>query len=265
MKALTHPASPGHFVRWTPNERIQHWILALSFIVLVITGFALKYPESGWVRLFAGPDWIFELRGIIHRVAGTVFLTLGIYHVVYMLSTDRGRSLGRALLPNLRDARDMRQYVGYNLGLSREGPRFGHFSYMEKAEYWALIWGTVIMGATGLMLWFEETTLRFLPRWSIDLVTVIHLYEAWLATLAILVWHFYYVIFNPDVYPINTSMVNGRITERELREEYGGEYLELQAARAGDDQAEGDDAAGGAPPGHATGTTDSRSGSTGRS
>lgn len=230
MKSLTVQRNndKGAFIRWTKNERVQHWVLAVSFIVLVFTGFALKYPDSWWFRPFSGIGWIFNFRGLIHRISGAIFLLLGFYHIYYMFSSRRGRLLTKAFLPNMKDLRDFLQNISYNFGFTKQPPQFGHFSYMEKTEYLALIWGAVIMGVTGLMLWFDEITLSFFPKWVMDLVTVIHLYEAWLAMLAIVVWHFYYVIFNPDMYPINTSMVNGKITEKEFRDEYFLEWQELQ-------------------------------------
>ncbi len=216
------------YIRWTVNERIQHWFMAISFIILVLTGFALKHPDAWWVHPFSGIEWVFDLRGLLHRIAGAVFVLLGIYHTYYILATRRGRSLGIAFLPGMQDLRNFSQNILYNFGLSKSPPKFGHFSYMEKAEYLALIWGAIIMGVSGLMLWYEDITLILFPKWVIDLLTVIHLYEAWLATLAIIVWHFYYVIINPDVYPINTSMVNGKVSEKEMQEEYYLEWHELQ-------------------------------------
>jgi len=62
------------YIRWTLNERFQHWALAISFIVLVITGFQLKYPDAWWARLLVGGEWLFDLRGLLHRIAGTVML-----------------------------------------------------------------------------------------------------------------------------------------------------------------------------------------------
>ena len=77
-------------------------------------------------------------------------------------------------------------------------------------EYLAEVWGTVLMAVTGFLLWFETLTLRWLPSWTLDLATVVHFYEAVLATLAILVWHFYAVIFDPLVYPMDSAWLTGR-------------------------------------------------------
>jgi len=232
MKPLTaydkHAGKP--YLRWTANERMQHWLLAGSFIILAVTGFALKYPQAWWVRPFFGPEWLFDLRSLLHRIAGSVFTVLGVYHFYYMVGTLRGRQLLAAFRLRMQDLRDARQNISFNLGLRKAPPAFDHFNYTEKFEYWALIWGAFIMTGTGLMLWFEETTMRLLPRWVIDLLTVIHLYEAWLATLAIVVWHFYAVIFSPQTYPLNTSMLDGRMSEAEMLAEHG---LEWEALKAG--------------------------------
>jgi cytochrome b subunit of formate dehydrogenase len=109
-----------------------------------------------------------------------------------------------------QDLRDMIRLQRYNLGLDAERPRFGKFSYIEKAEYWALMWGMVVMAVTGVLLWFNNTTLRYLSNWITDIATAVHFYEAVLATLAILVWHFYWTIFDPEVYPMDASWWHGR-------------------------------------------------------
>jgi cytochrome b subunit of formate dehydrogenase len=131
------------------------------------------------------------------------------------------------MLPKLSDVREAVEQVAYLVGLRAAPARFDRFSYMEKAEYWSLIWGSVIMAGTGFALWFETAALRFLPLWALDVATYIHFYEALLATLAIAVWHFYFVIFNPDVYPVNWTVLTGKISEDMLRHEHPREYERL--------------------------------------
>ena len=87
-------------------------------------------------------------------------------------------------------------------------------------EYWAVIWGTIIMGASGLMVWFKLDVTRFLPRWIVDVALTIHYYEAVLACLAIVVWHFYHVIFDPDVYPLNPACWDGHVSEEWQKHEH---------------------------------------------
>jgi len=229
--------APRFQLRMSLWERWQHVLLAASFIVLVYTGFALKFPE-GWpfawlVALETGYAW----RGWIHRGAALVMLLACLLHVIY-LPTRRGRAHVRAMWPRLSDAKEFFHNIGYLLGVRREGPSFDRFSYIEKAEYWAVIWGSVVMATTGFILWFETEALRFLPLWALDLATLVHYYEAWLASLAILVWHFYFVIFNPDVYPMSWTWLTGKISEDMLRHEHPREYERL---REEEDSASGSD------------------------
>jgi len=206
-------------LRLTLNERVQHGILLASFTVLVITGFALKFPQSFWAAPIVRFEKDFPLRGLLHRIAGVTLIAAGVYHLIYLFFTVEGRRDFRAMLPKVRDVREAVQTVGYNLGYRRELPPYGKFNYAEKLEYWALVWGTVVMGLTGILLWAHNYVLRFLSNAWLDVATAIHYYEAILATLAIVIWHFYAVIFDPEVYPLKWTLVNGRAPEHEIREE----------------------------------------------
>jgi len=209
------------YLRMTVSERLQHGALALSFILLVITGFMLRYPEAWWVlairRVKPG---VFTLRSLIHRISAVVMVAASLYHVGYLLFTVRGRRLLADLWWRRKDLRDAIVTLKYNIGLSRTRPEYDRFSYIEKSEYWALVWGTLVMALTGIVMWFDTTFIRLVGKVGYDVSRTIHFWEAWLATLAILVWHFYFVIFNPDVYPMNMSWLNGRLTEREMKEEH---------------------------------------------
>ncbi len=179
--------------RMTTNQRWQHLILLMSFIILVITGFALKFPDSWFAELLGLGE---KLRSVVHRVAGVVLIGAGIYHIAYVAAAREGRRLLRDLAPRPKDAFDVWAAMRYYLGLSKEKPKYGRFTYGEKAEYWALVWGTALMGLTGIMMWAKVWVGDLLSRAWVDVATAIHYYEAILATLAIVVWHFYQVIFD---------------------------------------------------------------------
>jgi formate dehydrogenase gamma subunit len=200
------------------SQRAQHFVLASSFILLAITGFALKFPDS-WIAHLLGSDESIRRWG--HRVAGVVLLAAGVYHVAYVIVTRQGRNLVKDMMPKPQDARDAAANTRYLTGLAKEKPKFGRFGYAEKMEYWAVVWGTIIMGVTGLMIWFKLGTTLWLPRWSIDVATTVHYYEAILACSAIVVWHFYHVIFDPDVYPLNRACVDGKVSPHWYAEEHG--------------------------------------------
>jgi cytochrome b subunit of formate dehydrogenase len=231
-------------VRMDRNQRIQHLTLLLSFITLVITGFALKYPDSWFTEMLGLNE---KVRGILHRIAGSVLIGVGFYHIVYLALSRGGRRLIGDMLPEPKDATDALGTVRYYLGLSSQKPQFRRFNYAEKAEYWALVWGTVVMATTGLALWFQVTVGNLLPRWWLDVATAIHFYEAVLATLAIVVWHFYQVFFDPDVYPMNWAWYDGRMSVEHYQEEH--ELDTESVVKAAEDAAwqvpPGDDGSGG--------------------
>jgi formate dehydrogenase gamma subunit len=240
QKGLIEEEHVAHrlYLRMTAHERVQHGILVLSFFTLVVTGFMLRYPEAWWVVGIRNVSAkAFEWRGWAHRIAGVVMILGGIWHVGYLFFTQPGRSLLRDLLPKWRDLTDLIGVLKYNLGLSETKPAFGRFSYIEKAEYWALVWGTILMGVTGAVLWFENTSMGLFTKLGFDISRTIHFYEAILATLAIIVWHFYFVIFNPDIYPVNLAWLTGRMSEKEMLEEHP---LELERLKALEAQKSGD-------------------------
>ncbi|MFZ5980586.1 MAG: cytochrome b/b6 domain-containing protein [Candidatus Zixiibacteriota bacterium] len=192
------------------NEVWQHMLLMLSFIVLVITGFALRYSQSWWVEYFFGWEGGFPLRGIIHRVAAVVFILTVLWHVIYLF-TARGRQYLKDMWPNMVDFKQFFESIFFNLGLRKDKPKFGRFSYVEKAEYWALVWGTAVMIISGFFLWFENFAVQWFPKGFLDVMLVVHYYEAWLAFLAILIWHMYSTVFSPNVYPMNPSWLTGKM------------------------------------------------------
>ena len=132
------------------------------------------------------------------------------------------------MFPRIKDAWDVIGMFKLNLGLSKDKPQLDRFSYVEKSEYWALIWGTVVMTITGILMMYENVFIRLFTKQGYDIARTFHFYEAWLAVLAILVWHLYFVIFNPDVYPMNFAWITGNLTEEEMEEEHP---LELERIR----------------------------------
>jgi formate dehydrogenase gamma subunit len=204
-------------MRMSLAQRWQHFVLAASFIILAITGFALKFPDSWLARVLGSSE---PFRRWSHRIAGIVLLVVGAWHLIYLLGAKDGRRLLGDLFPVKKDLADMGCQIRHLLGWSAGKPKTGRFGYAEKMEYWAVIWGTLIMGVSGLMVWFKLDVTRFLPRWIVDVALTIHYYEAVLACLAIIVWHFYHVIFDPDVYPLNPACWDGHVSEEWQKHEH---------------------------------------------
>ena len=236
--------SGAQVVRMNRYFLLVHWGLIVSFATLVITGFALKFPDAFWARPLLLWEGHFALRGSLHRAAALVLTATMGFHLVYLAVKPRERGFLKAMMPAWKDATDLVGIFRYNLGLSPVGPQFGRFNYAEKLEYWALLWGTIVMMISGFLLWFNNFTLRYFPKWVSDAATAVHYYEAILATFSILLWHFYIVIFDPNVYPMETSWLTGKADAthyRHTRPEYLRELEDESKGSAEQERPAGED------------------------
>jgi cytochrome b subunit of formate dehydrogenase len=214
--------------RMDANAVFQHTLLLLSFGVLVITGFALRYSDAWLLRGLFGWDGGFGVRGIIHRVAASVFVFSILWHLLY-LRTGGGKAFRQGMWPRRVDFSHFWQTILFNLDRREKKPPLGRFSFMEKAEYWALVWGSVVMIITGFFLWFDNLAIRLFPKGFLDVMLVIHFYEAWLATLAIAIWHMYGTVFRPGVFPGNPSWVTGKMPEEMYAKEHPGDWPDAES------------------------------------
>ncbi|APG28088.1 hypothetical protein A7E78_09695 [Syntrophotalea acetylenivorans] len=218
--------------RMTPNEVWQHMLLTIAFIVLVLSGFALRYDQGIIARWFFGWEGGFAVRRLAHRIAAVLFCVSVVWHAGYLF-THRGRRFLRDMWPRWTDFLSFGRQILYYLGRGEKPLCSGRFNYVEKAEYWALVWGSAVMVLSGWMLWFDNWLSTFIPKGVLDVALVIHFWEAWLATLAILIWHLYSVIFSPEVYPMNPSWLTGHMPEDMYRKSHPGH---LEQARKETDE-----------------------------
>jgi cytochrome b subunit of formate dehydrogenase len=214
--------------RFSKSDRVQHLVMLVSFLVLTVTGLPQKFIWANNRYL----DDLIDLMGgieavrVIHRVAAIALMLVTAFHMLAIFHRLWVRRVSLSMLPRYQDAVDALQAVRYNLGLAKQRPRMDRYTWEEKVEYWSLIWGTIVMIATGFMLWNPVATARFLPGQWIPAAQVIHGGEALLAILAVLVWHFYSV----HLRHFNRSMFTGEMSEHEMAEEHP---LELDRIKAG--------------------------------
>jgi formate dehydrogenase gamma subunit len=216
--------------RMNTNQRWQHLTMLVSFIALVITGFSIRFSASKLVHMLGMGT---PLCGIIHRTAGVLLICTGIYHLLYVTLARNGRRLLRDMAPRPNDVSNVWGTIRYYLGLRQEKPKFGRFTYAEKAEYWMLVVGTVSMSLTGTMLWAYIRTGHLLSDWWLSLARAFHFYEAILASLAVVIWHFYQVFVDPDNAPMNHAWLDGKMPVEHYRREH-----ELDAEWAPEEQSE---------------------------
>ncbi len=221
---IEHGVVPESFYRMTFNQRVQHLVLMISFLVLALTGLALKVPAETAAVFGPAGDMLFSLRGVLHRIAAAWMLGGSFYHLYYVFFTGDGRVDVRALWFSPRkDLQDLLQTLRLGLGLSEAPPEMGRVTYKEKLEYWALVWGTIVMSVTGVILWSAS----FWSGIVLDVSRAVHWYEAILAILAILIWHMYNVHLKPGAFPMNRAWIDGRISREEMMEEHYLEYKRL--------------------------------------
>ena len=230
IRKRPHHVSGAKVTRMNRNFRIAHWGVILSFPTLVITGFALKFPDAFWAQPFVIWEGHAGIRGGVHRAAAVLLVAATLYHLIHLAINKHDRVFLWAMIPTIKDATDIVQVFTYNLGITKVEPRFAKFNYAEKLEYLAFMWGTLVMAVSGFILWFNDFALRFFPKWVSDAATAVHYYEAILATFAILIWHSYMVMFDPLVYPLDTAFIDGKVPADHYRHSRPEYYRALERA-----------------------------------
>lgn len=220
-------AIQNSYRRFSAAQRFEHFILLVTFLGLALTGLPQKYAlepvSQQMINLMGG----IESVRIIHRVLATILMVESIYHGGIL--TYKIFVLGKRLtmLPGVRDGRDALHWIAFNLGLRSEHPHLPRFNFGEKAEYLAVVWGTLIMVATGFMMWNPVATAKWMPAEVVPSAKAAHGAEAVLAMLAIITWHMY----NVHIKRFNRSMFTGQLSHDAMEEEHGEE---LHTILAGD-------------------------------
>ena len=216
------------YQRFPLARRIEHLAMLLSFTTLGLTGLPQKFSSAplsiAFVNLLGGIE---SLR-TIHHFAAVVMMLGTAWHIIvfgYMAYVRRTRL---SMLPSLQDVKDGWQALMYNIGLAKSLPQMGRYTFEEKMEYWAFVWGAIIMGLTGFMMWNPITTARFLPGEVIPAAKAAHGGEALLAVLAIIIWHMYGV----HIKRFNKSMWTGGMSEEEMLHEHPLELADIKAGVA---------------------------------
>ncbi len=213
-----------YFIRFSLNIRLQHLTLAIGVILLIITGLPIKFHESKIAELFFDLIGGIQVSRILHRIGAAMLIFVSIWHTIYIAFTEEGRNEFKELLPRKKDFLDFWQNIKYMLGKTNERPKYGRYSYIEKFDYWAVYWGVVIMVLSGLILWFHNFFLGIFPKFVFDIAKEAHSDEAMLATLAIVIWHWYNAHFNPHIFPFNPTIFTGKISKERMIREHPLEY-----------------------------------------
>jgi len=216
-----------YYQRFSITQRVEHWVMFASFTLLALTGIPQKFVGQAWAETMIAAFGGIEQTRIIHRWAAILLVTVSVAHILvitYRIFVRRGEM---SMLPGLEDMTDLVGVLAYNLGFRKDRPRMPRFNYAEKMEYWAFVWGTALMAATGFMLWNPIATAKIMPGSFIPAAKAAHGGEALLAVLAIIVWHFYWV----HLRHFNRSMFTGKLSHHEMEHEHAAELERIETGQ----------------------------------
>lgn len=233
QKILAAAGGRKALTRFTVHQRIQHWLLFVCFTLLVLTGFPIKFADRDWagwtITLFGGLDSARQ----IHRWAGLVLILGAVYHVVYVLvylvrkrraenKTLLATVLELPLVVNAADVRELLHLLGFLFFFRKTRPAAGRFGLKEKFEYFGVFWGCTLLGVTGVLMWANAWTSRYVPGRVLTIASLIHTLEAFLALLHVGVFHMIGVIFSPHVFPVSKAMFTGETPASEMADAHAG-------------------------------------------
>ncbi len=224
MAEVTQNTQVREYKRFSSTQRFEHIVLLVTFSGLALTGLPQRYADQAWAQSLIGLMGGIESIRIVHRILATILMAEAIFHggvISYKLFV-----LGRraTMLPGIRDLTDAIHWVLFNLGLRREHPHLPRYNFGEKAEYLAVVWGTLVMIVTGYMLWNPISTATILPGEAIPAARAAHSAEALLAVLSVIVWHMY----NVHIRRFNRSMFTGRLSRDAMEEEHAEELEAIE-------------------------------------
>jgi formate dehydrogenase subunit gamma len=215
--------------RFDIHQRLQHIGLALSFLLLVLTGLPLKFPNAGisqwWVAFWGGVD----VTRTAHRVGAWVMVMVSVYHVLYLVVNVLvlHKPFPVKMIPSVKDMKDFVQDLAYSFGLRREKARYDRYDWRQKFDYWAIFWGVPVMAGSGFILMFPVVVSKYLPGWIVPAALVAHSDEAMLALTWIFVVHMFFSHFAPGSFPANTSIFTGRVSREKYEKEHPVEYARM--------------------------------------
>ncbi|MBI2569807.1 MAG: cytochrome c3 family protein [Candidatus Schekmanbacteria bacterium] len=213
-------ASGAQCVRFNRWRRAEHLLMMVTFTLLMVTGVPQKFHDSAWA------EWIIVSLGginvarVIHRLAGLVFAAHAAAHLVAAVIGIQRGWMKPSMVPTRRDFTESLASIRYSLGLATRRPLWGRYDFRQKFEYWGMVLGSMVMIVTGFTLYFPTFFARYLPGEFIPAAKTAHSYEAMMALLVIIVWHFYCAHLRPEVFPVDASIFTGKISEARMEEEH---------------------------------------------
>ena len=217
-----------YIIRFSVADRIAHVILFITLIMLMISGLSLSFYNSGFGRFIIGLEGGYEKRGYLHIIFAVLLIILSVYHIFYIIFSDKGQQEISNFKYRKQDFKNYVMSFKYNFGLSKEKPKFGKYNMSQKFQYWGVIFGSLLMILTGIVLLLKVKGVGMIvPKWLWDITNIVHSSEGLLIFLILFVWHIYDVHLSPGVFPMSKVWLNGKMSKEDLKKDHILEYEKL--------------------------------------
>lgn len=186
----------GELMRHTAYTRVLHWTVALSFVLSLLTGFAIYSPWLyRWITpLFGGGP----MTRFLHPWFALVFTIAFAFQFVNWLRPMRWTA---------SDSRWMKRMRAYVTNQAKtEPPETGFFNGGQKIYFWLIVFSAVVFLITGFFLWFDDVV----PRWLVAVSYVLHDIAALLMLAGFIVHIYEGTAAAPGTFQ---SMTNGTVTK----------------------------------------------------
>ncbi len=234
-KHVHHGEAKYGIRRFRRVDRINHALMVVSFFGLTLTGMPLLFSDQYWAQVLAACFGGVHAAGVLHRIFGLMLIGNFVLHLVGVWQRIREAGWKNVLIgPNSlmfrwRDVTDAIAMVKWFFRGGKQ-PTFDRWTYWEKFDYGAEIFGTFVIGGTGLMLWFPDLFAMIMPGWMFNIAMIVHGYEALLAVGFIFTIHFFNANLRPEKFPVDTVIFTGYMPEHEFVHERGDEFKRMLEA-----------------------------------
>lgn len=215
------------------HQRTQHMLFLISVTLLILTGIGLRFSDSIIGKALVFLEGGFQTRGWLHRFSAILLILTSLYHFLYILFSERGHREFLKITLKWSDFTDYWNTLLFDLGLRKEKPKLDWYCYREKFQYWAFVIFTILMIASGIVLWFHRPLFAILPKWAFDVALEIHGWTGTLILIFLVLWHLYIVHLAPGRFPMSKSWLTGRITLSELKRYHDKAYDEIRKLSGG--------------------------------
>ncbi len=217
-----------YIVRFDLRQRIEHFVTMVVFALLCLTGLPQKFYQAGWAHALVNGFGGIDSTRWIHRTSGIALALSTVIHFAGVISSVLSKKTGLTMVPAKQDFEDAILQIKYYLGMSERHPQYDRYDYKQKFEYWGLVFGNVIMIASGLILFFPTWATRIIPGELVPAAKVAHSNEGLMAFLVITIWHVFNAHLNPDVFPFDADIFTGKISRARMVREHPRELARLE-------------------------------------